>query len=213
MRCELSWYDFIYDINSSTSISIVKAYTDEKGNREGVLEEWHEEVGLDELPQRPTDLFKIPSSIEAIFNKSNEGDDPLTDEDEDQVGAFNTEYLDLKSGSYSSVDAINQVGGRPFLYQPLEDPTCGKCQKSMPFIASLTNESTWDLKFSFDSVQIIFFLCVNCRKFHVQHSIRAQGQSTRLLDSSVLPIPYQFHPIRFENTRCSISLFHRCGPR
>lgn len=171
MRCELSWYDFIYDVISPTSISVVKAYTDKTGNRASVLEEWNEEVGLDEFPERPADLFKVPSSIETLFNKFNEGDDHLTDEEEDQVGAFNTEYLDLKGENYAAVDAINQIGGRSLLYQPLEDPICGKCEEPMPFIASFTNESIWDLKLSFDSVQIVFFLCSKCRRIHVQHSI------------------------------------------
>lgn len=163
MRCELCWYDFVYDVEADNSISIVHAH------RGGATEEWMEEFGVDEFPEQSAALLQIPTEVEDLFDRLN-AHQQITDEQEAEIAAFTENYANPEVGSYPIVDVINQVAGRSFLCQRLNDPICGKCNKQMVFLASLTNDRRRDVRITYDSVQIVFFLCAGCRRIHVQHS-------------------------------------------
>lgn len=164
MRCELCWYDFIYEFDTDNSITVIKAH------RGAVTEEWQEEIGLDEFPRKDVTLLNIPSDIENLFDKLNFNDE-LTDNQEARIASFTNNYADPDVGGYPIVDVINQIGGRSFLSQRLDDPACGRCDQPMVFLASITNDPLQGVKLSYESVQIVFFLCSKCRRIHVQHSM------------------------------------------
>src|SRR5690606_874708 len=133
MRCELCWFDFIYELETDKSIAIVKAH------HGAVTEEWSDEVGLDEFPEQPVALLRIPIEVEDLFDKLNTNTD-LSDEEEAEIVAFTENYANPEVGGYPIVDVINQIGGRSFLSQRLDNPTCDGCQNTMVFFASLTND-------------------------------------------------------------------------
>lgn len=164
MRCELCWYDFVYEVETDNMISIVEAH------RGGITEEWCEEIGVNEFPELRATLVEVPEEVENLFDKLN-ADKDLTDDEETAIAAFTENYANPEVGGYPIVDVINQIGGRSFLCQRLDDPMCEKCRTRMVFLASLTNDQRRGVKMSYDSVQIVFFLCTGCRRVHVQHSM------------------------------------------
>ena len=164
MRCELCWYDFVYQIEAEDSIRILKFH---QGSITG---EWAAEMGINEFPLRNAELVQVPRKVEEYFDRLN-ADEDLTDEEEAEIAEFTKNYANPEVGGYPIVDVINQIGGRSFLSQRLDDPTCEGCKNPMFFLASLTNDLSCGLKFSFDSVQIVFFLCQDCRRIHAQHSM------------------------------------------
>lgn len=170
MRCELSWYDFVYDLHSPDSISIVQAYTDKNNDRSSILKEWNEVIGVDEFPKQQAELLEIPADIKILFDKWNKRID-FTSEEEDRISAFYADYLKSDGKDYFADDAINQLCGRSLLIQGLDDPICGKCEKHMPFLASFKSEKLWNLIICWGPVQIVFFFCPECKRIHVQHSI------------------------------------------
>ena len=90
---------------------------------------------------------------------------------EEEVCSFIDNYADEEVGGYPMLDVANQIGGRAYLCQALDDPICLSCETYMYFIASITNDDKNNIHISFDSVQIIFFYCPSCMNIHVQHSV------------------------------------------
>jgi hypothetical protein len=65
---------------------------------------------------------------------------------------------------HPEVADINQVLGRGFLFQRLDDPICLQCasggeNRQMYFLASLRNDSRESIRLTFDGTQIVFFFC------------------------------------------------------
>lgn len=164
MRCALSWYDFQYQIKSDNEIEIVKYFEGE------VTEDWIEEMGGDQILPKQFSLVEIPEEVQALYNKLNLCEE-ITEEEERTICNFTGNFADEELGGYPIVDVSNQIGGRAFLSQGLDDPECSLCSQPMPFLASLTNDEKNNVKFSFDSVQIVFFYCSSCKNVHVQHSM------------------------------------------
>lgn len=58
----------------------------------------------------------------------------------------------------------HQVGGEPYLVQPLEEVRCPECQRGMPLFAALSDDALGSLKFADnDFVQALVHLCRPCR--------------------------------------------------
>ena len=163
MRCELAHFDFVYRFVAQNSIKILTAM---KGD---VVEEWADEVGLDVFPEKKVKLVPAPARVEALFDRLNRNEE-ISPAEEAEICSFTGNYADREVGGYPMVDVINQISGRSFLAQRLDDPECLRCGGTMQFLASLTNDKRQGFRFSFDSVQIVFFVCLPCRTIHAQHS-------------------------------------------
>lgn len=164
MRCELAFRDFVYRVASANSISL------EQVNRGATIDDWYVELGVDSFPEVPLELVAVPGRVEQLFDRLN-ADEKLSARDEQEICNFTGNYARPEVGGYPIVDVINQFGGRSFLCQRLEDPQCQRCSGRMYFLASITNDPRNDIKITFAGVQIVFFICINCRTIHVQHSV------------------------------------------
>jgi hypothetical protein len=131
--------------------------------------EWREAVGGDFFCRRPIELEPIPARIEELYDRLNENLE-ITAQEEAEICSYTGQYARPEVGGYPIVDVINQVGGRSFLCQRLDDPDCPLCEKAMPFIASLTNDKRQSLFVGYEGVQIVFFFCTECHVIHVRHS-------------------------------------------
>jgi hypothetical protein len=164
MRCALCWHDFQYEVIDDQTIRVIESFLGEL-----MTEDWRENVNLDSFPVRVISLEPIPARVEELYDRLN-ANLKITDSEEVEICSVTGQYANPEVGAYPIVDAINQVGGRAFLCQRLDDPDCPKCDKPMSFIASLTNDKRQSFVVSHDGVQIVFFLCAKCHVVHVQHS-------------------------------------------
>ena len=164
MRCALCWHDFQYEVINDSAICVIESFSGEL-----LTEDWREAVGVDIFPPRTITLEPIPARVEALYDRLNAGL-KITDAEEAEICSCTGQYADPDVGGYPIVDVINQVGGRSFLGQRLNDPACPKCDQPMAFIASLTNDKRQSIVVSYDGIQIVFFFCVKCHVVHVQHS-------------------------------------------
>ncbi len=165
MRCSLSWYDFQYQILSNDKINILEVY-----HGETVHDDWNDAVGIDSFPKKSFGLIPVPGHVEKLYDKLNSNIE-ISEDEEIEICKFTGNFAPQDVGGYPVVDVSNQIGGRAFLSQRLDDPICTKCAKEMYFVASLTNDNKNNLKISFDSVQIVFFYCPECSVIHAQHSM------------------------------------------
>ncbi|MCP3933362.1 MAG: hypothetical protein GY705_30200 [Bacteroidetes bacterium] len=164
MRCSLSWYDFQYQILSNEKVRLIQYYEGET-----VQDDWDEEIGVESFPKIKFGLKPVPKDVESLYDKLNSGAE-LTEDEESEIAKFTDKYAIPEVGGYPIVDISNQIGGRAFLCQQLDDPVCPGCEKDMYFIASLTNDKRNSLKITFNGVQIVYFYCPDCYLVHVQHS-------------------------------------------
>lgn len=171
MRCALSWYDFCYRIVSENQIEIIEEFRGETA-----WEEWYSEGGVDVLERRSLQLSPIPPRLQDLYDRLNANED-LTESEEAEVASFTGDYANPDVGAYPIVDVINQLGGRSFLCQRLDDPVCSGCKRAgfepqtMYFLASLTNDAKAGVRITFDGYQIVYFLCPTCGTIKVQHSV------------------------------------------
>ena len=172
MRCPLSWYPFQYRIKDNGEFDI------QASNNEPDLEvekEWEEEMKLEEdaFPMRSIDFTEIPTSIQELFKRLNSSEEISKDE-EYKIAEFTDNFAPEEVGGYPVVDVINQVGGITFLPQQVDNPICELClsngnEMEMIFFASMTNDEKNNFKISYDSVQILFYMCPECKSIHVQN--------------------------------------------
>lgn len=171
MRCSLSWHDFSYRVLSDNEIDIVEEFRGET-----TWGDWYPDGGVDVLEPRPLQLSPIPARLQELYDRLNANEE-LTEAEEQEVATFTENFARPEAGGYPIVDVINQLGGRSFLCQRLDDPLCTGCQKAryerqeMYFLATLTNDPKAGVKISYDSVQIVYFLCTQCNTVKVRHSI------------------------------------------
>lgn len=169
MRCPLAWYDFQY-LDHGDNIEIIKANTAKDKSAE---EEWSSEINLDYFPERKITLQKIPSSLVKLFKKATEEGD-LSESEEFKFAKLTDNFASDAVGNYPIADVVNQVGGYTYIPQNIDGPKCYNCErhgknKSMVFLASLANNPKQELEFSYDGVQILFYICELCHTIHVQH--------------------------------------------
>ena len=163
-RCSLAWHDLTYVVASNGDIDLVEFFTGET-----MWEEWYEDVGVDVFPRRPFTLTSIPDRLQELYDRLND-DEELTRSEEEKIAALTGQVCE-----YPIADVINQVGGRSFLCQRLDDPVCVHCfkqgeRREMFFLASLTNDAARQFKITFPSLQIVFFFCPHCRAVKVVQS-------------------------------------------
>jgi hypothetical protein len=164
MRCALCWHDFQYEVAEDRRVRIITAF---KGKL--LQDEWEKAVGLDCFPARAIALQSMPARVEELYDRLNTGIQ-ITDSEEAEICSFTGQYANADVGGYPVVDVINQIGGRTFLSQRLDDPDCPRCDKRMAFLASLTNDKRQSFSVTYEGIQIVFFICVRCHIVHVQHS-------------------------------------------
>lgn len=170
MRCALCWYDVSYRIVSDDQVEIIEGF---KGQT--TWDDWYADGGADVFERRPLRLRPIPSRLQELYDRLNDDED-LSDAEAAEVASFTGNYACPEAGGYPLVDVINQLGGRSFLPQRLDDPLCHGCRlaglpsSEMYFLASLTNDPDAGVKFTYDGCQIVFFLCVTCGTVKVTHS-------------------------------------------
>jgi len=171
MRCSLCWHDFAYRILSDSEIEIVEEFRGETN-----WENWYDLGRQDVFNRRSVELSPIPARLQELYNRLN-FDEELSRAEETEVATYTGNFAPADVGGYPVVDVINQLGGRSFLCQRLDDPLCPGCRKAgyerdeMYFLASLTNDKKSGVEMADDSVQIVFFLCKQCYTVKVRHSI------------------------------------------
>lgn len=162
MRCSLCWYDFVYRMLDESEVEIIRIH------QEGTWASWGDEGLPDPLPTRPFDLEAMPEPLELMYDKLNNGEELSVDE---------LAYIQKVTNRVAvrTVSPVNQIGGRSYLMQRLDDPVCTYCSRfgvhnRMYFLASLVNDERVGLKITFPCYQIVFFFCPKCCSLHVQHS-------------------------------------------
>lgn len=163
-RCALSWSPFVYRIADERGIEILQA-----GRGDDQYDEFQACVGSDRLTKRRVGLRPIPQSIEALYDLLN-NNLALSEAQERHIADFIGRYAKPEVGAYPIVDTTNQVGGRAFLQQRLDDPRCHLCQNEMAFLACLCNDERSQFKIGMDDEQIIFFFCDSCLCVRTCHS-------------------------------------------
>jgi hypothetical protein len=170
LRCSLSWYDFSYRIISDREVELVEVHRGER-----IWDEWRDSVGVDEFQRRPFSLTPIPQRLQILWDVLNAGH-KLSSSEESEVASLIGRFADPAVGAYPIVDTINQVGGRAFLQQRLDDPECPYCVKyadatRMRFLACLQNDEGQQLRVAYEDVQVVFFFCTKCATVKVIHSL------------------------------------------
>ncbi|HUY87795.1 MAG TPA: hypothetical protein VMV10_03580 [Pirellulales bacterium] len=173
MRCSLCWHDFAYRILSDSEIEIIEEFRGQTA-----WDDWYSDDGGagDEIGRRAVQLSPIPPRLQELYDRLNANED-LSDDEEAEVASFTGNFAPPDVGGYPVVDVINQLGGRSFLCQRLDDPLCPGCRRAgferqtMYFLASLTNDDAAGVRITYDGVQIVFFLCPTCGTIKVQHSV------------------------------------------
>ena len=168
-----AWHDFAYRIRSDSEIEIIEEFRGETA-----WDDWYSADGGtgDVIERRAVQLSAIPSRLQELYDRLNAGE-KLSKSEEAEVASFTGNYARPAVGGYPIVDVINQLGGRSFLCQRLDDPGCPGCRRAgserqtMYFLASLTNDSETGVRITFDEVQIVFFLCPTCGTIKVLHSV------------------------------------------
>jgi hypothetical protein len=161
MRCVVADAPFVYHLKPGNQMEVVKC---ERGPTR--WDDWYSDLGLDVFPPRPFSLEPMPGVLQQFWDKLN-ADEALTADEENLIASMTGNYALPTVGSYPIVDVVNQVGGRAFMSQRIDDPPCCRCSTpkrpvKMAFLASLTNDPAAGMKITFDGVQIAFFLCPAC---------------------------------------------------
>ncbi len=169
-RCSLSWHPFTYTVINDSAIKIDQFHAGET-----TWDDWNESVGMDVFPVQPFDLQPIPDRVQVLYDRLND-DEEISDEEEAEIASFTNQYALPEVGGYPCIDVINQIGGRAFLCQGVEDPPCPTCKsrgkdRKMFFFATLTNEPEKDFVVGYEGIQIIFFFCPECNSIQVVHSM------------------------------------------
>jgi len=160
--CELCCFDFVYRVDAD-GLSVLEALKTK--DRQG--------IGITSSIRKKrikVDLSATPLELERLAAKLNAKCD-LTKEEKAMFAKLINNFARPELGGYPIVDCYNQVGGRAFLMQRLEDPMCEYCPKSrMRFLASLYNERCSGIKTVPEEMQIVYFACPTCAAILVQHS-------------------------------------------
>jgi hypothetical protein len=185
MRCELCVEDFSYQILRDSEYRIVelRLQSERRGEITGWRATWDEFVGLEVFPKVPVTLCPIPERIQELWRMSNagrDGDAPI--EEWNEVPKILNRYFSDEDGERYPLDGpVNQIGGRGMLYQRPSDPPCPVCRREesdaskMKVIATFTES---DLRVrggdtheaypvTYEGVQIVWFLCTDCRTVKV----------------------------------------------
>jgi hypothetical protein len=163
MRCPLSWYPFVYRIVREDVGDIVSAF---RGAIEpdGCYQDWYRTLG-DFLPGVDVRLVTMAPQLRDVIKRLDDG-----------VGSSEDGSLyNLAMGRRptSGVDAMNQVGGRPFRIQKVDDPECAVCGGTARFLASLYNDDVEGIIVEPEKwgAQILFFCCDVCGAVTVIHRL------------------------------------------
>lgn len=172
MRCSLCWYDFAYRVLSDNEIEFIEGFHGETN-----WEDWYPLGHRDVFRRRSLELSPVPTRLQELYDRLNL-DEELSREEETEVANYTGNFAPKDVGGYPIVDVINQLGGRSFLCQRLDDSPCPGCRKAgyerdeMYFFASLTTDKKARVVMANDdSIQIVFFLCRQCHTVKVRHSI------------------------------------------
>jgi len=161
--CELCCFDFVYRVDADDSLKVLAALRTKDV----------QDIGITSLIRKKhikVDLSATPPELERLAAKLNARGD-LTKEQVKLFGELINNFAPPEVGGYPKVDCYNQIGGRAFLMQRLEDPMCEHCPKSrMRFLASLYNEKSSGVKIVPEEMQIVYFACPKCAAILVQHS-------------------------------------------
>jgi hypothetical protein len=154
MQCPLSWYPFVYRIVREDAVDIVSAF---RGviEPDGSYQDWYRTLG-DFLPEVPVELIAMPAGLSDAIERLDKG----IDLDADQF-LYNES---IGRRPCLGVDAMNQVGGRPFRIQKVDDPECAVCGSTARFLASLYNDDVEGIIVEPKEwgAQILFFCCEVC---------------------------------------------------
>ena len=167
LDCDLFHFDFVYRIEPDGALRVLSALKskDAGPNCRGSSYVRHKCIDVD-LSPTPLELERMAAKLNARRQ--------LTKEEEVLFARLTNNFARPDLGGYPIVDSYNQVGGRPFLIQRLEDPQCENCQKSrkprMRFLASICNESQYGIELVPDDIQILYFACPKCAAILVLHS-------------------------------------------
>jgi hypothetical protein len=169
-RCSLSWHPFCYTLVDDSSIIVQTVYRGETK-----WDDWYDDGGTDQFPERRFDLVPVPSGLQTLCNKLNRGCALSIDETR-AFATYTNAFASQDCGAYPIVDVFTQIGGRSFLSQRLDDPICDICHRNgkrerMRFLASMVNDAKNEIRISFQGVQIVFFFCRKCRSVQVVHSV------------------------------------------
>jgi hypothetical protein len=136
--------------------STIRYRVDERGNRITLLEFERGDMlsGYPKgyypwaFPQHQLALHAITETEQAVLQQINRAEDP---------GFAAAHYSDLARPAH-------QVGGEPYLVQPIQQTLCKECGVSMPLFAATSNETFSPEKFAdYDWVQVLFHVCRTCR--------------------------------------------------
>lgn len=163
LDCELFHFDFVYRIEPNDALRVLSALKsrDAEPNSRGSSYVRHKCIDVD-LSPTPVELERMAAKLNARRQ--------LTNEEKVLFARLTNNFARPELGGYPIVDCYNQVGGRPFLPQRLEDPECENCQTSMRFLASICNEKQSGMEIVPSDIQIIYFACPKCAAILVQHS-------------------------------------------
>jgi hypothetical protein len=168
MRCALCFRKFEYQLHGTTQIAILRAHLGER-----MWEDWYRRGIGDELEQLHFDLSPIPEHIQDLHRRMTEGYQP-TQSEELEIAQFTGNFANPDVGGYPIVDGVNQIGGLTFFTQPIRIPRCTQCawqgtRRRMSFLASLVDNDRLHLRIGIEGVQVLFFLCPDCRVICVIH--------------------------------------------
>lgn len=165
MRCALCWYSFSYRCLDEKRIEII-----EWNPGEIDWDLWYGDDGpnCDEFPKTFARLEPAPPRLQTLWDKLNDVFDVTIDERE--------EVRELTGNSSWLDDQMNQLGGRGFLIQGLEDPRCPTCTKQdreerMHFLICLTDDEAEGIDLGLENdYQVIAFFCPKCQTVTIMHS-------------------------------------------
>lgn len=164
--CEMSDFDFAYRLTHQGGVEVLLGLRSAADR---------DEAGADLLRKKHMNvvLASVPAQLEELAEKLNSGRE-LNGGEKRTFAELTGNFAPVEVGGYPIVDTYNQVGGRAFLVQRLDDPECQFCTKrrgpKMRFLASICNERTADIQIVPDDVQVVFFVCPQCSAILVQHS-------------------------------------------
>src|SRR5262249_38302682 len=141
--CEISQSPFIYRVPSNTTIELITY-------RQGEAYDDFPYPGYpSHFPERTAVLIPIPPREQDAIRSLNSG---------------TMDAADLAADQRDLYVPRHQVGGEPFLVQPWQSLDCPSCERPMPFLASVGDETGTPKGLTGNRfVQTCFSYCAECR--------------------------------------------------
>lgn len=169
-RCILYQYDFSYTIVSENEVKLIEYF---KSPSQEHWDEWTKNSNIgDEIHTQSARLVLMPERLQEIINAINA---------KVEVNAnLHREFGRLTAGYREDVQSphvtpLNQVLGFGWIKQSAAlFAGCSLCMargnmKSASFLATLYNDETHGLRFTFDEHELIFHLCTTCWTMRASH--------------------------------------------